>query len=125
MSVTPRQELQFNELPGRSSADPLQGRDSASSVRVVRLHPGSTRHAHRHPLSEEVVYVRTGHGTVFISGVPHRVGPGDLVHIPPGSLHATIPDAGELVELICFFPHPNLSANIEETEIELTIEEHP
>ena len=124
MSVTRSEDLSFHELPGRSSADPLRDRGAASSVRVVRLKPGSTRRAHRHPLSEEVVYVRAGHGTAFISGIPHRVGPGDVIHVPAGALHATIPDPGELVELICFFPHPDLSANVEESETELTIEEH-
>ena len=123
MSVTPSKDLLFNELPGRSSADPLRDRGAASSVRIVRLDPGSSRRAHRHPLSEEVVYVGSGHGTAFISGIPHRVGPGDVLHIPAGALHATIPDAGELVELVCFFPHPDLSQNLEESDIELTIEE--
>lgn len=69
------------------------------------------------------MYVRAGHGTTFVAGVAHGVGPGDVVHVPPGALHATIPDDGELVELICFFPHPDLSMNLEETDSELTIEE--
>ena len=67
--------------------------------------------------------MRAGHGTTFISGTPHRVEPGDVIHIPAGALHATVPDTGEHVELVCFFPHPDLSHNVEESETELTIEE--
>lgn len=123
MTVTPGHDLRFHQLPGRSSADPLCELDAASSVRIVRLEPGSTRYAHRHPHSEEVVYVRAGRGTAFVDGTPHRIGPGDVVHVEAGAPHGTIPDAGERVELVCFFPHPDLSENLDETDIELTIEE--
>lgn len=121
--LAPRDGLRFEPLPGRVAADPLRGCDTASSLRIVRLDAGSSRRAHRHPHSEEIVYVHAGHGTAFIDGTPHRIGPGDVVHIPVGAAHGTIPDAGEHVELICFFPHPQLSDNLEETDIELTIEE--
>ncbi|HSF87032.1 MAG TPA: cupin domain-containing protein [Acidimicrobiia bacterium] len=125
MTVTPGHELHFDELPGRDSADPLLGLGAASSIRIVRLHPGRTRQAHRHPHSEEIVYVRTGHGTAFLDGTPCRVAPGDVVHVPPGVPHATIPDTGELMELICFFPHPSLANNLEETDIQVSIQEQP
>ncbi len=123
MSVTNSQDLRFDELPGRSSADPLRDRETVSSMRIVRLDVVSTRRAHRHPLSEEVVYVSSGHGTAFVDGTPHRIGPGDVLHVPAGAPHATIPDAGQLVELVCFFPHPRLSENLQETDIQVTAEE--
>ncbi len=47
------------------------------------------------------------------------MGPGDTVLVPAGVAHATIPDAGETMELVCFFPHPNLQDNLLETDIDV------
>ena len=119
MSVVPGDLLEFEELPGRRSADPMQRLDTASSVRIVRAQREEQRLAHRHPRSEEVIYVLRGSGTVYIDGVFHDVRPRDIVHIPLGAAHATIPNEGGEMELICFFPNPNLSENIEETNIDV------
>lgn len=59
-----------------------------------------------------------------IDGMPHQVDPGDVVHIPKGVHHATIADTGEEVELICFFPHPELTGNYQETDMHVSMEEH-
>lgn len=120
MSVTRRADHQYQDLPGRRSADPLTAADSASSVRLVELERTSGRTAHRHPQSEEIVYVEAGSGEVWIDGERHRVEPGDVVRIPPGAPHATIPGDGEKMRLICFFPHPTLGENLEDTDIEVT-----
>ena len=125
MTIVPSGELCFEQLHGRASADPLRDIDAASSLRVVLLDQAESRYAHRHPHTEEIVYVRTGRATAFVDGTPHRIGPGDVMHIPAGVPHATIPEHGERVELICFFPHPDLSQNLEATDIQLTIEEQP
>lgn len=76
--------------------------------------------AHRHPLTEEIVYVEAGRGAVWIDGETHRVGPGDVVHIPTASAHATIPDDDSDMRLICFFPHPVLGDNLVDTDIQVT-----
>ncbi len=122
MSVIRPSDLHGQQLPGRTSADALAGVESQSSVRVVRLHPTDRRTAHRHPHSEEVILVTEGSGTVWIDGERMAVGPGDLVHVPAGAAHATVPNPGAEMTLTCFFPHPNLEANIEETDIDVTEE---
>jgi quercetin dioxygenase-like cupin family protein len=109
--------LEFVELPGRSSADPLAllgGGASGVSVRIVRMRTAPGRTPHRHPHSVEVVHVLAGHGTAWQDGARTPVGPGDTFVIPVGVPHATLPDAGETLELLCFFPHAELGANIEE-----------
>ncbi|MDH3499907.1 MAG: cupin domain-containing protein [Acidimicrobiia bacterium] len=116
MTVTRRADLDFTDYPGRESADPLATGDAASSARVVRLRRERGRSAHRHPHSEEVVYVIAGSGYVWIDGARHPVAAGDVVHIPQGATHATVPDEGIDMELMCFFPHPNLAQNLEETD---------
>lgn len=110
-------DLVFADLPGRRAADPLAGVPAASSIRIVELGRSPARTAHRHPHSEEVVYVESGTGSVWIEGTEHRVEAGDLVHVPAGAAHATVPDEGVLMRLVCFFPHPDLTANTTETDI--------
>ncbi len=123
MTVVPGPHIEFADLPGRRSGDPLEHLEAMSSLRIVRLEHQPHRLAHRHPRSEEIVYVRRGTGTVYVDGARSTVGPGDVVHIPAGAAHATIPDPGEAMELICFFPHPSLGDNIEETQIDVMTEE--
>jgi quercetin dioxygenase-like cupin family protein len=103
--------LQFAQLAGRLSADPLpSGLDTGCSLRVVRVTPGP-RTPHVHPHSAELAYVAEGSGTAWEGDVPTRVAAGDLFVVPAGVPHATVADPSDLV-LICFFPHADLSANI-------------
>jgi quercetin dioxygenase-like cupin family protein len=121
MTVTPGRDLEYVAFPGRDTADPLRDLAGvASSVRLVQMDRTEGRTAHRHPHSEEVFYVLAGRGRVWIDGATEPVGPGDTVHIPRGAAHATVPDPGEHMELVCFFPHPDLTANSETTEIIVT-----
>jgi mannose-6-phosphate isomerase-like protein (cupin superfamily) len=120
MSVVGGDSLNFQDLPGRLSADPFADLDSESSVRLVKLGRTKGRMAHRHPHSEEVLYIRSGSGSVWIDGTLHPVKSGDIVRIPAGAAHATVPDEGIEMELVCFFPHPVLAENIEQTQIEVT-----
>ena len=106
------------QLEGRRSGDPLADLDSESSVRIVDLDPGSARTAHRHPHSEEIVVVVSGSGNCWIDGARIAVGPGDVVRIPAGAAHATIPASP--MRLHCFFPHPDLDENMETTDIDVT-----
>lgn len=122
MNVVPRDSLEFMDLPGRRAADPLSGRTAVSSLRIVQLERTEGRTAHRHPYSEEVVVVARGSGEVWIDGVRSPLSAGDVVHIPAGAAHATIPASGVEMELVCFFPHPDLNQNIEDTEIRVAEE---
>lgn len=120
MTVTRRTDHDYQDLPGRRSADPLSSVATESSLRLVELERTDGRSAHRHPFSEEIVYVEAGSGEVWIEGDRHRVEPGDVVRIPRGAAHATIPYVGQHMRLVCFFPHPTLGENLEDTEIEVT-----
>ncbi len=108
----------FEDLEGRRSANPIAGETLGSSVRIVELEPVEGRTAHRHPHSEEIVYIEAGTGRVWINGSLHRVEPGDIVVVPAGAAHATIPETP--MRLICFFPHGDLSANLRETDIQVS-----
>jgi quercetin dioxygenase-like cupin family protein len=114
--IVARSTLRFLQLAGRASADPFAGRATeAMSVRLVRVDAGR-RSPHRHPHSQEVIYVARGTGVLWEDGRSQPVGPGDCALIATGVPHAAIPDAGTTMELVCFFPHPDPDANIEELE---------
>lgn len=119
MTVIPASGLVFEDLPGRASADPLADVDTASSVRIINLRRSAGRTAHRHPLSEEIIVVTRGSGAVWIDGTLYSLQEGDVVTIPVDAAHATIPDEGIEMTLACFFPHPDLSANLVPTDIEV------
>lgn len=108
--------LRFTRLEGRASADPFAGLAAEGlSVRLVRVE-GGRRSPHRHPHSQEAVYVVSGNGVLWEDGKEQRVAPGDCALIAAGIPHAALPDPGTSLELVCFFPHPDLSANIEELD---------
>jgi quercetin dioxygenase-like cupin family protein len=111
--VVPTAALTFARLAGRLSADPMPpGLDLGCSLRVVRIGPGP-RTPHVHPHSAELAYVAEGTGTAWEGDVPTGVAAGDLFVVPPGVPHATVAGPSDLV-LVCFFPHPDLTANIVE-----------
>jgi quercetin dioxygenase-like cupin family protein len=77
----------------------------------------ATRSPHRHPESEEIVFVASGHGRVWIDGTFRPVGPGSWYRIPTGAPHATMADPGEAMSLVCFFPHDDFAKNLEELDV--------
>ncbi|MQA85278.1 MAG: cupin domain-containing protein [Streptosporangiales bacterium] len=116
-------DLEFSELPGRLSADPFAGVDpSGTSVRIVRIEGASPRSPHRHPRSAEAVYVAEGSGRAWQDGEVRRVTAGDTVLVPRGVPHATIPDPGGSLLLVCFFPDPDLATNLEELDAVLDLD---
>jgi quercetin dioxygenase-like cupin family protein len=120
MTVVGPGELEFRDFPGRSTSDPFRhfGR-GASTVRQVMIEHVPSRSPHLHPKSEEIVYVVSGTGRIWLDGVFHDVGPGHWYRIPTGTPHATLADPGQRMSLVCFFPHDDFASNIEELEVVL------
>ncbi len=116
MPVVRRADVTFAHLVGRRAGDPLAGLDAAGcSVRVVVVAPGP-RTPHRHPHSVEVMHVVAGTGEHWQGDTSTPVGPGDVVLVPVGLPHVTVASGPGDVELVCFFPHPELGANTEELD---------
>lgn len=112
--IVRRAELVFEQLPGREASDPFPGRDDLE-VRVVRV-PWGPRHPHVHRSMPEVIYVAGGRGLLWRDGRFDRLETGDCALIEPGVAHATLPDPGSSIELVCFFPRPGLRADTHELE---------
>jgi quercetin dioxygenase-like cupin family protein len=114
-------ELAYRQLPGRLSADPLAGLDAGPvSVRFARLTEGR-RTPHRHPDCAEVIHVLEGEGTFWQDGETARVRAGDVVVVPAGAAHATIPDPGGELRLYCVFAVATLDGRTEELEGEIEL----
>jgi quercetin dioxygenase-like cupin family protein len=121
--IVRRESLSYRQLPGRSTADPFtEAKPLGLSMRVVYLRGGARRNPHRHPHSHEAIYVLRGRGALWEDGSSSPFEAGDCALIDPGVAHATIPDAGNDMELVCFFPHPELPANTDEVEDLILVE---
>ena len=120
MTVVGPRDLEYRDFPGRTTSDPFRnaGRGE-STVRQVVIDHVSSRSPHLHPRSEEIVYVVSGRGRVWLDGTFHPVGPGSWYRIPKNTPHATMADPGERVSLVCFFPHADFANNIEELDMAL------
>jgi quercetin dioxygenase-like cupin family protein len=111
-------ELTFNQLPGRTSADPFAMFDIPSdgniSARIVNLSYDPDRHAHMHPKTVEISYVLSGSGELWLDGEFYAIEQGDSILIPRAIPHATIPDLEKTMQLLCVFPTSDFTSNIEE-----------
>jgi len=76
---------------------------------IVILMPGKGHAKHTHPGTEEILYVISGTGEQMVEGAePERtkIGPGDLVHIPPDVPHETINTGWEPLVLAAVYSPP-------------------
>jgi quercetin dioxygenase-like cupin family protein len=62
---------------------------SASEVFIVELAPGEAPPSHRHDDMEQIFYILSGQGRLEIGPdrATYPVNPGDVVRIPPATLH--------------------------------------
>ena len=98
----------FTTKDGSEIRELLAYRNSAirnQSLAEARVKPGQRTAAHYHPKTEEIYYILRGSGEMQIDKENLRVGPGDAIAIPPGTVH-TILNSGEeeLVFLCCCAP---------------------
>jgi quercetin dioxygenase-like cupin family protein len=74
------------------------------SMCVIEVQPGETvRPAHSHPNGEEIIYLLSGSGRVFIEGVVEPVKAGCAVLFPQGHIHMLQNSGSEVMKVACFF----------------------
>lgn len=111
-----RSQAQVVPLPGRTWHAYLDPRTSAArqvSMGVSVFPPGSRPEGHVHPAEEETIYCLAGHGRIVTPDGVAEVEPGVMVHVMPGTFHATEADEPDGLELLCLFSPPVASGSYE------------
>jgi mannose-6-phosphate isomerase-like protein (cupin superfamily) len=57
------------------------------SLAEATVPPGTRTAAHYHPETEEIYYILSGEGTMFLGAESLPVSRGDAIAIPPGAVH--------------------------------------
>lgn len=94
------------ELPGRAFHTYFGPWNSASTHLSIGLsvYPaGSKPTGHIHPVEEETIYCVRGRGRIVSPDAVAEMTPGVVVHVAPGTFHATESDGPEQLELLCVF----------------------
>ncbi|MGJ3244069.1 MAG: cupin domain-containing protein [Opitutales bacterium] len=82
----------------------------AQSMARIIIPPGVTVEEHHHIKAEEVYYIASGRGRMFLDGETREMGPGDAVVIRPGQRHSITNLLEENLEMVvtCSPPwHPD------------------
>jgi quercetin dioxygenase-like cupin family protein len=74
----------------------------SANMNYVDMQPGESNVPHAHPESEDTIYVIDGAGTVddLTNGVTLDLRAGQVVHVPPGIIHAVKADKGVHIESV-------------------------
>lgn len=106
------------ELPGRTFRTYFGPWNSAAehlSIGLSVYPPGSRPPGHVHPAEEETIYCVAGRGRIVSPDDTAELTPGVVVHVTPGTFHATESDGPDDLELLCVFTPP-VRAGSYETE---------
>lgn len=77
---------------------------TALTVGDVHVHPGKGHDRHRHPESDEVIYVLSGTGEQTVGeGPAFPVAAGDVVHVPRDVPHSTFNTGWSTLELVVVY----------------------
>jgi quercetin dioxygenase-like cupin family protein len=106
-------EIPALDLPGRALRWVVTEETTGAkqcSMAVIEVQPGQkVRPAHSHPHGEEVIYLLSGHGRVWIDGEVGPVKTGMAVLFPQGKPHMLQNTSDEVMKVACFFaPATNL-----------------
>jgi quercetin dioxygenase-like cupin family protein len=114
-----REEAQQVPLPGRvwhAYFGPGSGVSELVSLGVSIFPGGSRPEGHVHPAEEETIYCVSGRGRIVTPDAVADVEAGVIVHVSPGTFHATEADGPEPLELLCIFTPPVVSGSYEKRD---------
>ena len=114
-----REDAEQVPLPGRvwhSYFSPKDGVSQLVSLGVSVYPPGSKPEGHVHPAEEETIYCAAGRGRIVTPDGIAEVWPCVVVHVSPGTLHATEADGPDPLELLCLFSPPVVSGSYEQKD---------
>ena len=67
---------------------------------------GQTISPHRHPHSEEILFIHAGMGTAWLDGKEAKVGPGTIIFMPPNTGVRLTNDGKQPISLMAVFSRP-------------------
>ncbi len=111
-----RSEAQATDLPGRTWLQYFGPQNSAArqvSMGVSVFPPGSRPAGHVHAAEEETIYCAAGRGRIVTPDGTAEIEPGVVVHVSPGTHHATESDGPGPLELVCVFSPPVIPGSYE------------
>lgn len=115
MKIVHESQVPEKVVPGRflrwiADANSLQ--PEFLSTCVMRVSPGETvKPAHSHPDGEELIYVISGEGKVYVDGEVQLLESGTAVLFQKGSIHIVRNTGTDEMKVICFFaPASSLAA---------------
>ena len=73
------------------------------AMRMIEIEPGGQSPQHTHE-SEHQVFVWRGEGEVLLNDKRHRLSPGTVVFVPPGTDHQFLNTSQQRLEFICVVP---------------------
>ncbi len=110
MKIVHESQVPEIQVPGRylrwiADAKSLQPEFLTSCV--MRVSAGETvKPAHAHPDGEELIYVISGEGKVYVDGEVQVLKPGTAVLFQKNSIHMVRNSGTEEMKVICFFAPP-------------------
>jgi mannose-6-phosphate isomerase-like protein (cupin superfamily) len=72
----------------RQIVSPTNSRAKEVSIADIVIPVGVTVRKHHHKVIEEIYYITSGQGVMYLNGMTKPVGPGDAVVIRPGDIHS-------------------------------------
>lgn len=67
---------------------------------------GASIPPHRHPHSEELLYIQAGHGTAWLNGIAAKLQAGTIIYMPRNTGVKLINDGTEPIALVAIFSRP-------------------
>jgi len=77
-----------------------------ASINVTQIEPGKSFGAHYHRYRDEIDYIVNGQANMTIAGKTRLVKAGDLIYIPPMTVHDFAGVGDGNMALVCIFTPP-------------------
>jgi len=107
LAIVHESDIEALDLPGRMLRWVVTKETTGAqhcSVAIIEVQPGQkVRPAHSHPHGEEVIYLLSGSGRVWIDGEIGAVNRGSAVLFPQGKPHMLQNTSDEVMKVVCFF----------------------
>jgi mannose-6-phosphate isomerase-like protein (cupin superfamily) len=85
----------------RELMHPARHGKAHQSLAEATISPGFETALHKHLRTEELYHIVAGRGVMTCGQECFEVGPGDTVHIPPGTLHCIRNNGPEPLRILC------------------------